>query len=155
MRCFFYEAMNHFGYVPSTCIIDNTNLAVLPGTSGRDAIFIPEMAALAKMFGFTWMAHEIKHSDRKAGVERAFWTIETNFFPGREFVSLEDLNKQARDWTSRHDCTPNKKTKLVPLEQFEHERHEMIRVSSHLPRPYKQHRRVVDQYGYIVFDSNN
>ena len=85
MRCFFYEALKYLGYVPRNCIIDNTNLAVTSGTSGRDAIFVSEMLALSNMFGFNWKAHEIKHSDRKAGVERAFWTVETNFLPWKRF----------------------------------------------------------------------
>ena len=77
------------------------------------------------------------------------------FFPGRDFVSLEDLNKQVFEWVNKHDRTPNKKTKLVPLEQFDLECLEMMPVPHHLPRPYRQHKRIVDQYGNIVFDSNS
>ena len=154
MKCFFHEALTYFGYVPRTCIIDNTNLAVKEGT-GKNAIFNIEMVAFAKIYGFCWMAHEVKHSDRKAGVERGFWTVETNFFPGREFESLEDLNRQALEWCEKCTQTPNKKTKLVPIEQFELEKSDLKKLSPHLPKPYRLHNRKVDQYGYIAFEGNS
>ena len=68
---------------------------------------------------------------------------------------MKDLNRQANEWVGNHDRTPNKRTKLVPLEKFELEHSDMIKVYRHLPRPYRQHQRVVDQYGYINFDSSS
>ncbi len=154
MKCFFHEALSYFEYICARCIIDNTNLAVKEGT-GRNAIFNQEMLAFAKIYDFEWMAHEVCHSDRKAGVERSFWTAETNFFPGRTFASLEDLNRQAFDWSEKHSRTPNKKTKLIPIEIFEHEKTDMKKLPSNLPAPYLSHFRLVDQYGYIAFDANS
>ena len=75
----------HFGYSAGKCIIDNTNLARLRGT-GKDAVICPEMARFAARYHFEFICHEKGHSDRKAGNERAFYTVETNFFPGR-FIS--------------------------------------------------------------------
>ena len=40
MKCFFHEALSFFGYTAKTCIIDNTNLAVLYGT-GEQAVIHP------------------------------------------------------------------------------------------------------------------
>ena len=36
----------------------------------------------------------------KAGEERSFPTVETNLLPGRAFISLEDLNRQALESAS-------------------------------------------------------
>ncbi|HEX2959863.1 MAG TPA: hypothetical protein VHO70_23710 [Chitinispirillaceae bacterium] len=63
--------------------------------SGSSAVMNPEMVAFADNYGFIYKAHEINHSNRKAGKERNFWTVETNFLPGRTFSSLENLNEQA------------------------------------------------------------
>jgi hypothetical protein len=153
MKCFFHEALSYFGYACQECIIDNTNLAVHHGT-GNDAVFVGEMISFSKLYDFKWKAHAIKHSDRKAGVERSFWTVETNFFPGRSFTSMEDLNRQAFDWSEKHGREPNQKTKIIPNEVFEMEKIYMKKVLPDLPAPYIVHCRVVDQYGYIVFDSN-
>lgn len=152
MKCFLYEALNYFGYVPSQCVIDNTSLVVDRG-SGSNAVFNREMVDFAKGFGFRWFAHAIKHSDRKAGVERGFWTIETNFFPGREFKSLEDLNAQAREWCESRSKKMNK-NKIIPIDRFEYEKDFMIKIIPHISAPYRQHNRTVDQEGYVLFGTN-
>lgn len=71
MKCFFHEALMHWRHSAGRCIIDNTNLARLRGT-GKRAVIAPEMAAFSKRYGFRFVCHEIRHSDRKAGNERSF-----------------------------------------------------------------------------------
>jgi transposase len=154
MKCFIDEALRHWGYCPRYCIIDNTNLAVLTGT-GSSAIMNPEMTAFAENYGFIWKAHAIGHANRKAGTERNFYTIETNFLPGRTFTSLEDLNKQAVEWaTVRYTKRPLSKTKLIPCELFEVEKDKLTKLPEYITAPYMSYRRLVDQYGYCSFDGN-
>ena len=154
MKCFIDEALRHWGYCARYCIIDNTNLAVFTGT-GSSAIMNPEMTAFADNYGFTWKAHALGHANRKAGTERNFHTIETNFFPGRTFAALEDLNKQAVEWaTVRYAKRPLSKTKLIPRELFEIEKDRLIKLSVYITAPYMPYRRIIDQYGYCCFDGN-
>lgn len=154
MKCFLDEALRHWGYCARTCIIDNTNLAILIG-SGQRASMNPEMVAFAANYGFTWKAHEIKHANRKAGAERNFYTVETNFLPGRTFGSLEDLNAQAIAWaTERFAQRPQAKTKLIPVELFETEKNVLIKLPDYIEAPYLPFTRRVDQYGYCSFDGN-
>jgi transposase len=154
MKCFFHQALTFWGYAARQCIIDNTNLARLRGT-GAQAIIHPEMEAFARQFGFVYRCHQIRHSDRKAGEERSFWFVETNFLPGRTFASLEDLNSQAFDWsTTRLDNRPQGKAGLIPAKAFEHERTYLIPVSARLPAPYKVHNRATDHYGFVSFGAN-
>lgn len=154
MKCFFHEALTFWGYAARECIIDNTNLARLKGT-GKDAVMVPEMEALGKQYGFRFLCHEKGHSDRKAGEERSFWTVETNFFPGRSFESLEDLNRQALEWaTVRMEHRPQGKARLIPAKAFEHESLYLIKLTPHLPAPYLARPRGTDQYGYAAFDGN-
>ena len=91
MKCFFHEALMLWGYAARHCVIDNTNLARLRG-AGHNALMTPEMEVFGKQYGFMFHCHEIGHANRKAGEERSFWTVETNFLPGRCFRNLEDLN---------------------------------------------------------------
>lgn len=154
MKCFFHEALAFWGYAARQCIIDNTNLARLRGT-GAHALIHPEMEAFAKQFGFVYRCHEIGHSDRKAGEERSFWFVETNFLPGRTFVSLEDINRQAFEWsTTRLDHKPQGKAGLIPAQAFEYERTSLVPVPAHLPAPYKVHDRGTDEYGFASFGAN-
>ena len=154
MKCALHQALMFWGHAASHCIIDNTNLARLRGT-GKAAIINPEMEAFAKQYGFTFHCHAIRHANRKAGEERSFWTVETNFLPGRTFDSLEDLNKQGLQWaTKRLEHRPQGKARLIPAKAFEHERSYLISLPPHLPAPYRIHQRPTDQYGYIAFASN-
>lgn len=154
MKCFFHEALTFFGYSAPICIIDNTNLARLRGT-GKDAIIAPEMEQFARQFGFAYVCHAKGHANRKAGEERSFWTVETNFFPGRSFESLEDLNKQALDWaTVRMANRPVSKTCLIPVKAFEHEKSYLVKIPPYVGAPYLPDNRDIDQYGYLPFNSN-
>jgi transposase len=153
MKCFLHEGLMFWGHAAPVCIIDNTNLARLRGT-GKDAIIVPEMEVFANQHGFRFVCHEKGHANRKAGEERSFWTVETNFFPGRRFESLEDLNQQAFQWaTGRMEHRPVAKTRLIPAQTFEHERQYLVQLP-HLPPPHLDHERGTDQYGYAAFAGN-
>jgi len=154
MKCFFHEALLFFGYGAPTCVIDNTNLARLRGT-GKDAVIVPEMEAFSRQYGFRFLCHEIGHANRKAGVERGFYTVETNFFPGRTFTDMNDLNRQAKEWaTERMARRPVRPSGLIPCEAFEAEKAFLIPLAPHLPAPYRSHERGMDPRGYITFNGN-
>jgi len=156
MKCFIHEALMFWGYAARECIIDNTNLARASGSgTGSNAVIVPEMAAFGKQYGFKFRCHEKGHANRKAGEERSFWTVETNYFPGRTFQSLEDLNEQALQWaTVRMEQRPQGEAKLIPAKTFEHERSYLIKLTPHIPAPYQDHPRSTDQYGYASFAGN-
>ena len=154
MKCFLHEALMFWGYAAARCIIDNTNLARLRGAGSR-AIIVPEMEAFSQRYGFQFVCHALDHPNRKAGNERSFWTVETNFLPGRTFRSLEDLNAQARQWaTERMEQRVQTKARVIPAQLFEHERLYLHPLPAHLPAPYQTHQRVTDQYGYVAFGAN-
>jgi hypothetical protein len=154
MKCFFHEGLTFWKYAAPRCIIDNTNLARLRG-SGKNAVIVPEMEQFAKQYGFEFVCHEIGHANRKAGNEKGFYTVETNFFPGRAFTSMEDLNLQALEWaTVRMPSRPVAKTGLIPAKAFEYEQAYLIQVPPFTPPPYLDHKRATDQYGYASFDAN-
>ncbi len=154
MKCFFHEALMNFGYSAPVCIIDNTNLARLRGT-GKNAVIAPEMVEFSKSYGFCFVCHEKGHANRKAGNERGFWTTTTNFFPGRQFTDLADLNRQAFDWsTIRSANRPAGKSRLIPAIAFEFEQAYLTKLPPVISPPYLEHERSIDQYGYILFEGN-
>jgi len=154
MKCFFHEALTHFKYCAENCIIDNTNLARLYGT-GKNAVIVPEMEQFAKQYGFKFVCHEKGHSNRKAGNERGFWTVETNFFPGRIFSSLEDLNEQALKWSTKIMANrPLTKKRIIPSIAFEYEKSFLNKLPPFVQPPYLINERSTDQYGYAAFKAN-
>jgi transposase len=154
MKCFMDEALRFWGYSARRCIIDNTSLAIDYG-SGSNAVFSNEMVVFARSYGFEWYAHAIGHANRKAGKERNFYTVETNFIPGRTFTSLPDVNTQAFEWaTVRYANRPQSKTGLIPSQLFEHEKASLIALPEFIHPPCQPHQRIIDQYGFIAFDGN-
>ena len=154
MKCFFHEALMHFGYSAGVCIIDNTSLARLRGT-GKDAVIVPEMVQFAKSYAFCFVCHQKGHANRKAGNERGFFTMITNFFPGRTFQDLADLNRQAFEWsTVRSAHRPAGKSRLIPAKAFEFEQAYLTKLLPVISAPYLEHQRDIDQYGYIPFEGN-
>jgi len=154
MKCFFHDALSFWRYAAARCIIDNTNLARLRG-SGHNAVIAPEMVQFAKQYGFEFICHEIGHANRKAGNERGFYTVETNFFPGRTFASMEDLNRQALEWaTLRMPNRPLSKTGLIPAKAFAYEQPFLVKLPPFVSPPYLEHKRGTDQYGYASIDGN-
>jgi len=156
MKCFLHEAWMFWGYAALECVIDNTNLARLVGSgTGAAAAIAPEMESFGKQYGTRFRCHEKGHANRKAGEERSFWTTETNFLPGRTFQSLEDLNAQAFEWSTRRmDNRPQGKAGLIPAKAFEFEQRYLVKLPAHLPAPYRVHDRGTDQYGYVAFAGN-
>jgi hypothetical protein len=112
------------------------------------------MEAFSRQRRFKFVCHEKNHSNRKAGEERSFWTVETNFFPGRTFENLEDLNRQAFEWATVRMHNRPTDTGLIPAKAFEYERAYLLDLPRHLPAPYLIHERGTDQYGYAAFDGN-
>jgi len=154
MKCFFHEALTFWQYAAAECIIDNTSLARLYGT-GKTAVIHPEMVQFAKQYLFEFVCHEKGHANRKAGNERGFYTVETNFFPGREFASLEDMNRQAFEWaTERMANRATTKTRLIPARVFEYEKPYLKKLPIYVPAPYLVLERGTDQYGYTSVDGN-
>ena len=154
LKCFMHLALMHWGHAPRLCVIDNTNLARWRGL-GSNAVIVPEMEAFAKNYGFRFLCHAPGHPDRKAGEERSFLTVQTNFIPGRVFQNLEDLNRQALEWsTVRMEQRPQGQAGLIPAQAFEHERTFLSELPRHLPAPYQLQDRSVDEYGFVAVEGN-
>ncbi len=153
-KSFLKKALIFFKGSCRQCIIDNTSVILASG-SGSDAVMAPEMKEFARIFGFEFKAHAIGHADRKALVERNFHYVENNFLAGREFSSLQDLNKEALKWCQ--DVANNKKKRslgITPMAAGRLERPMLIPLSELLPPVYEHCKRSVDVQGYVSLETN-
>jgi hypothetical protein len=86
----------------------------------------PTFADFAGYYGFTPRACRPYRAQTKGKVERPFPYIRSNFFMGRTFGGLQDLNTQAREWL---DGTANVRihgtTHERPIDRFELEREKL------------------------------
>jgi len=152
-KVFLTEALRFFGRVPRRMMIDNTHVVVLHG-AGSNMVPVPEMAAFAERFGFSFVAHERGDANRSGRVERPFSFIENNFLAGRTFSTWQDLNQQAREWCNRVNSTYKKHIHAIPRELFAVEQLHLHPLPVWIPEVYRLHERMVDVEGYVALHSN-
>jgi transposase len=153
-KVFLTDALRYLDGACQTCLIDNTHVVVLKGT-GPAMIPVPEMAAFAERFGFTFAAHAVGDANRSGRVERMFRFIERGFLPGRRFTDWADANRQARAWCDRVNARPKRHLKATPRELFATEHPALRRLPRWIPEPYLLHQRLVDVEGYITLHTNH
>lgn len=84
--------------VPRVLLYDNLRSAVLERCG--DAIrFHPTLLAFAAHYRFEPRPVAVARGNEKGRVERAIRYVRENFFAGRQYGDLDDLNFQAREWS--------------------------------------------------------
>jgi transposase len=91
------DAFEHWRAVPREILYDNLKSAVLERFG--DAIhFNPDLLSLAAHYRFAPKPVPVRRANEKGRVERAIRYVRSNFFAGREFKDINDLNRQALAW---------------------------------------------------------
>jgi hypothetical protein len=152
-RLFVSKALTYFGGAAVRCMVDNTSIVRAHGT-GKNMVPAPEMKALAERFDFTFEAHAVGHAERSARVERRFHYVENNFYPGRTFTSLADLNAQAVTWCDQVNRRYRPKLRASALELFATEQPALQPLPAYVPEVYEMHVRRVDVEGYVCLHTN-
>jgi hypothetical protein len=152
-RMFLSEAIVHLGGAAAQCMIDNSSVIIAHGT-GKDAIPAPEMAAVAARFDFHFVAHAVGDANRSARVERPFDYIERNFYPGRRFADLTDLNAQFATWCAQVNGSFRKHVGFRPSEMHAAERPLLKRLPLYIPEVYDLHQRMVDLESFVHLHRN-
>ncbi len=152
-RVFLDEAIRYLGGAADQAVIDNSSVIIASGR-GPDAIPAAEMAALAERFRFHFWAHELGDANRSAYVERGFSYVEENFYPGRTFESLPDLNAQLRAWCDKVNGAWRDYLHAKPIELLAAERPLLKPLPAWTPEVYELHSRHVDVYGFVSLHTN-
>jgi hypothetical protein len=153
-RAFLTRALVHFDGACERAVIDNSSV-IVASSSGKDAVMAPAMEALAERFGFRFLAHELGDANRSARVERPFYFIERNFYPGRTFADIDDLNRQLLEWCHKVDNRPKRTLGgRTPNDLFALEQPAMKRLPLHVPEVYDLHVRRADVDGYVSLHTN-
>ena len=124
LRCHM-AAFEHLGGVPAEILYDRMKTAVLGEApeEPQHIVYNSKLVALAQHYGFTPRACRAYRAKTKGKVERPFRYIRQDFFLGRRFRNLEDLNAQLRHWL---DTVANVRvhgtTQRVVAEHFAEER---------------------------------
>ncbi len=91
------DAFAFFRGIPRVILYDNLKSAVLERTV-HAIHFNPRLLELARYYRFEPRPVAVYRGNQKGRVERAIRYIRCNFFAGRPFRNLDDLNRQAHEW---------------------------------------------------------
>jgi len=125
----FMAAFDFFGGVPRIIIHDNLKSGVLE-RAGSLIRFNPRFMEFASHYRFEPRAAGVRKGNQKGRVERAVRYIRDNFYAGRGWKNLIDLNKQALEWCTEEsldrlwkagdprtvrECFTSEKLDLLPI----------------------------------------
>ena len=142
------------GGVPHTLVYDNLS-SVVDSHQGKEVIFNAQFLVFADRYGFQPHACTPGQPHEKGLVENGVSYVKGNFWPGRRFTGLDDLQAQADLW---RDTIANVRLHSTvherPIDRFEQEKPVLLP----LPRevwfpPDVRFVRVTSQ-GFIHVDSN-
>jgi transposase len=149
-------AFNGYQGIPKICLYDNLKSAVLE-RQGSVIRFNPTLLDLSSHYHFEPKAAAPARGNEKGRVERAIRYIRDNFFAGRHFNSLEDLNNQANQWchgvSSDRKCPEN--NELTVREAFSQEQSSLLTLPDNPFNTDERKTVTVHKTPYIRFDLND
>lgn len=149
-------AFSQWEALPRVLMYDNLKSAVLE-RQGDAVRFNPTLLALAAHYRFEPRPCAPYRGNEKGRVERAIRYIRDNFFAGRQWSDIDDLNAQARQWcqgtAAARPCPENPDISVG--EAFEKERPSLIALPDN---PFPTDERIEVSVGktpYVRFDLND
>jgi transposase len=122
LRCH-VAAFEALGGAPEQILYDRMKTAVLGEIDDKGIAYNPKLLDLAAHYGFLPKACKPYRAKTKGKVERPFRYVREDFFLGRSFRNLDDLNAQFAQWL---DQVANRRlhatTRRIVAEHFAEER---------------------------------
>lgn len=120
------RAFEYFGGTTHRILYDNAKVVRVGTDTNGKPVWQSGLVDLAGVFGFTPSVHTPYHPASKGKVESSVKYVKKNFWPGRDFRDLADLNRQVLIWctevgTRKHGTTGERpldrkvKENLLPL----------------------------------------
>ena len=148
-RCML-NGFRHFGGIPKEVLTDNMKTVVTGREAGK-VLWNTQFADFAAEMGFVPKVCWVKRPQTKGKVERLVRYVKENFFPGRSFSDLEDLNRQALEWCRKADSKPHGTTGKIPLQELAAE--ELLPLpAEEVQNRYRWESRKVTREGLVSFD---
>ena len=154
LRCH-AEALAFFGGTPRTIVYDNLKSVVL-SRRGAEVTFNPAFLPFADRYEFRPLPTWPGEPHEKGLVERPILYIKTNFWAGRKFAGMEDLQEQGNNWGDR-TCNVRMHSGLEehPIDRFELERSRLLALPA---EPYQAEEILfakASRWGYVRLDGND
>ncbi len=149
-------AFKAWGGLPKVLLYDNLKSAVLERQG--DAIrFHPTLLALSAHYRFEPRPVAVARGNEKGRVERAIRYVRSNFFAGRQWQTLDELNQQADEWclgmSAQRRCPEN--TDLSVKKAFIQEQPSLLRLPENSFDTRERVEVIARKTPYIRFDKND
>lgn len=129
------RALEHFGGVPESILIDNLKTGVLSHPHGQAAVFNPRYLDFAAHYGFQPKACNVRKANEKGRVENFVGYVKKNFLSGLEIPpALTAINAAARQWLDTvANVRQHRETRKPPVELFAIEQPALRPLPPHSP----------------------
>lgn len=148
-RCMIH-AFEYFGGIPEEVLTDNMKTVVDHREAGK-VIWNPQFANFAAELGFVPKVCKVRKPQTKGKVERLVRYVKENFFPGRIFTNLEDLNRQALQWCHQVNAKVHATTGKIPAGEMASEPLKPLPEQAVLDR-YRWETRHATRDGLVSYD---
>jgi transposase len=115
------HAFQYFEGLPKTVLTDNMK-SVVQSRNRQSIIMNPKYEVFMAELGFATRLCKVRTPQTKGKSERLVDYVKDNFFPGRTFTHLVDLNLQALRWCEHVNGKVHGTTGLIPAEVHETEK---------------------------------
>jgi transposase len=154
LRCHI-QAFQAIGGVPIEILYDRMKTAVTGEDDQGHIVYNRSLLALARHYRFQPRACRPYRAKTKGKVERPFSYIRQDFFLGRAFRNLDDLNLQLADWLGTvANLRVHGTTQRVVAEAFAAERPELQRLPEHRFDAVLRLERRVSHDGFVAIGGN-
>jgi len=119
LRCL-KKAFGYFGGIPRECLFDRPKTVVLEG-GWNDVVYNPRLLDFANFYGFRPRVCKPYRPQTKGKVEKSVDFVRNNFFYGKEFDDLDELNFHAGLWCDKINARVHSETNDIPLERLKKE----------------------------------
>jgi transposase len=149
------EALEFFGGVPRTLVYDNLKSVVLH-RRGAEVTFNPQFLPFADQYGFRPFPTSPGEPHEKGLVERPIEYLKGNFWAGRKFSGMDDLQAQGNQWRDMI-CNVRIHAGLDerPIDRFELDRAHLLPLPE---EPYQAEEVLfakASRWGYVRLDGND
>ena len=150
LRCFVH-ALQHFGGVPKIGLTDRMKTVILGTNDDRSPIWHPMFQDFALSVGLTPKVCKARKPQTKGKVERAVRFVKENFWTGRTFTDMADLNRQAIAWCHEVDQRIHGTTGERPCDLFQQENLLPLPSPDRIAKFLREERKV-SMDGFISYD---
>lgn len=116
------NAFQYFGGYPKEILYDNMKQVVIKrAMKSSDSQWNPKFEDFFRHYGFVPRLCRPYRPQTKGKIENTIGFMKRDFFLGRNFASLQDMNAQAIPWLDRVNSSEHGTTHEIPLERLKSE----------------------------------